>query len=115
MVLLKNEGGLLPASDAALKNVLVFGDETTVHGSGSGGVVMPFVSLISASLSNMSADHSINATYSPITDPTEAATLASAADLVIVAVSVATGEGMDRRNLSLSGGKDVISPCCIRT
>eukprot|EP01049_Picozoa_sp_SAG25_P009125 SAG25_NODE_878_length_4974_cov_1.376615_4_plen_272_part_00 len=102
IVLLKNDGGLLPvAQSSTLTSVVVFGDESTVHGSGSGGVTMPFVSLISASLKQMGH----NATYSTVTDPSAAATLAKAASLVVVAVSVATGEGMDRTTLSLSGGR----------
>ena len=100
IVLLKNDG-LLPVGAAALKSVLVFGDETTVHGSGSGGVTMPFVSLISFSMKRLGH----NASYSSVTDSKQAAALATTADLVIVAVSVATGEGMDRKNLSLSGGR----------
>jgi beta-glucosidase len=101
IVLLKNEEGLLPAGSSEPKSVLVFGDEVTVHGSGSGGVTMPFVSLISSSLKMLGH----NASYSSITDPKQAAALARMADLVVVAVSVATGEGMDRKNLSLSGGR----------
>jgi hypothetical protein len=102
IVLLKNDGGLLPvAQSSTLTSVVVFGDESTLHGSGSGGVTMPFVSLISASLKQMGH----NATYSTVTDPSAAATLAKAASLVVVAVSVATGEGMDRTTLSLSGGR----------
>ena len=34
--------------------------------------------------------------------------MAKTADLVIVAVSIATGEGMDRKNLSLSGGRALV-------
>eukprot|EP01043_Picozoa_sp_COSAG02_P065304 COSAG02_NODE_9811_length_2103_cov_1.258483_1_plen_332_part_10 len=101
LVMLKNDNGLLPARATGLNRVIVFGDEVTVHGSGSGGVTMPFVSLISSSLKRLGH----NASYSSITDPKQAAALARTADLVIVAVSVATGEGMDRKNLSLSGGK----------
>ena len=51
----------------------------------------------------------MNARHSSVTDPAKAAALAQTADLVIVAVSVATGEGMDRRNLSLSGGRAVVA------
>ena len=54
LVLLKNEGEVLPLDidtgniDAGKKiNVAVLGDETTVAGHGSGGVQMPFTSLIS--------------------------------------------------------------------
>jgi hypothetical protein len=101
LVLLKNNNGLLPAGVTELKSVLVFGDEMTVHGSGSGGVTMPFVSLISSSLKKLGH----NVSYSSITDPKQAGALAGTADLVIVAVSIATGEGMDRKNLSLSSGR----------
>eukprot|EP01047_Picozoa_sp_COSAG01_P038346 COSAG01_NODE_3107_length_6575_cov_3.080296_6_plen_270_part_00 len=100
-MLLKNDGGLLPVAQPSTLSVVIFGDESTVHGSGSGGVTMPFVSLISASLKQMG----FNTTYSTVTDPSAAATLAKAASLVVVAVSVATGEGMDRTTLSLSGGR----------
>ena len=62
---------------------------------------MPFVSLISSSLKKLGH----NVSYSSITDPKQAGALAGTADLVIVAVSIATGEGMDRKNLSLSSGR----------
>jgi len=42
-VLLKNDGGLLPANPNTVKNVVVLGDDTTVHGAGSGGVIPPYI------------------------------------------------------------------------
>jgi len=43
VVLLQNDGGLLPFPAAAAKNVLVLGDTNTVAGGGSGQVVKPYV------------------------------------------------------------------------
>ena len=43
VVLLQNDGGLLPFAAASAKNVLVLGDENTVAGGGSGQVVKPYV------------------------------------------------------------------------
>lgn len=41
-VLLKNDGGLLPIDPSSIKSVLVLGDQSTVTGHGSGGVVLPY-------------------------------------------------------------------------
>lgn len=43
ITLLKNDGNLLPLNAKSLKSIGVFGDETTVVGGGSGGVVLPYV------------------------------------------------------------------------
>lgn len=43
ITLLKNEGGLLPVSPTNLRSVVVLGDENTVTGQGSGGVVIPYI------------------------------------------------------------------------
>lgn len=43
ITLLKNDGNLLPLKAANLKSIGVFGDQTTVTGGGSGGVVTPYV------------------------------------------------------------------------
>ena len=43
ITLLQNRGGLLPIVPAGLRTVAVFGDESTVHGGGSGQVVTPYV------------------------------------------------------------------------
>jgi len=42
ITLLKNDGGLLPIPASSLRNVLVLGDQDTVTGGGSGGVVRPY-------------------------------------------------------------------------
>ena len=43
IVLLQNDGGLLPFSANAAKRVAVFGDQTTISGGGSGAVNRPYV------------------------------------------------------------------------
>ncbi len=43
ITLLKNEGGLLPVSPTNLRSVVVLGDQNTVTGEGSGGVVIPYI------------------------------------------------------------------------
>lgn len=43
IVLLKNDGGLLPIKPSSIKSVLVLGDQGTVTGHGSGGVALPYV------------------------------------------------------------------------
>jgi beta-glucosidase len=42
-VLLKNDGNILPLSSKPGKSYLILGDETTVTGHGSGGVVTPYI------------------------------------------------------------------------
>ena len=43
VVLLQNDGALLPFSANAAKTVAVFGDTDTISGGGSGSVVRPYV------------------------------------------------------------------------
>ena len=43
IVLLQNDGGLLPFSANSAKTVAVFGDTDTISGGGSGSVVRPYV------------------------------------------------------------------------
>ena len=123
--LLKNEQSLLPFAPTKARHagvggqqqapaktkkatILVFGDEGAVAGFGSGGVVMPFVSLVSEELSAMYSADEVDVTHptdpagNQITDPAVAAALAARADLVVVVVRALTSEGMDRTNLSLA-------------
>ena len=119
--LLKNDHHLLPFTakpkpgptatspqGAKKKMVLVFGDEATVAGHGSGGVVMPFVSLVSEELAKLYPADEVEVSHpmidgKAVCDPAAAAALAEAADLVVVVVRAQTGEGMDRKNLTLVG------------
>ena len=62
---------------------------------------MPFVSQVTGELAAAYAADEVEVSHpsvggKPVTDPTTAATLAAAADLVVVVVHAQTSEGMDR-------------------
>jgi beta-glucosidase len=42
-VLLKNDNNVLPLSPATVRSVVVVGDNSTVHGGGSGSVIPPYL------------------------------------------------------------------------
>jgi beta-glucosidase-like glycosyl hydrolase len=82
----------------AKKQVLVFGDEATVAGHGSGGVAMPFISLVTDELAKLYDSDQVEVRHPqkggvPVSDPATAAAMAASADLVVVVVRVQTGEG----------------------
>ena len=122
IALLKNEASLLPFLPKQLhepvlstrtakpefrqKTIIVFGDEASVAGHGSGGVVMPTVTLVSTELAKLFPASEVRVSHSATTDPEAAAALAESADLAVVVVRTITGEGMDRTNLTLSGSKE---------
>jgi beta-glucosidase len=69
--LLKNSNNVLPLNLATVQSIAVFGDETTVHGDGSGGVITPYVVTPFEGIYNLinpSAKRIANCTYYPNTD-----------------------------------------------
>jgi beta-glucosidase len=109
LVLLRNEKRMLPLAKAPALNVYVVGDAAnTIAGRGSGAVISPYVVTATEALTAVLGsgvlvfeDSSVNAT--------QAAARAAAADLTIVVVAVLSGEGSDRKNLSLPFGIDELT------
>ena len=106
-VLLKNTGGLLPlARGQRLALIGLNAKAPYTAGTGSGGVqtdavVSPLAALTSAGISVV---------YEEGATAAAAAAAAAAADVAIVFGHAASGEGSDRRNLTLSGNIDAIIP-----
>ena len=98
LVLLKNQGALLPLPPSSKATVALIGDADLTGGGGSGGVVRPYSTpLLSAVQAELP---SATVTYFQ-GNCSGAAAAARGADLAVVVVSVWASEGMDRANLSL--------------
>jgi beta-glucosidase len=112
IVLLKNEDDsqgnpaplplLNPSTSIETLNVAVYGDNITVHGTGSGGVAMPD-GLPIAPVDAL-AKLLPGATIQYETDPATASQYQAA----VVVVGMSSGEGQDRRNLSLPTAHDAL-------
>lgn len=92
-VLLVNEGGLLPLSGAKIKTLVVFGDQWTVVGNGSGHVNPSYI--VSPVAGLQAALPGVTVTYGG-SDAATAPALAAAADAAVVVVATTAAEGFDR-------------------
>lgn len=99
LVLLQNEGPLLPLPPATRQSIAVIGYDLQTGGGGSGRVVPPFVL---PALDAVRAEFPrANVTYYSGQQTAAAAALAAASDVTVFIASVFSGEGSDRSNLSL--------------
>ena len=139
-VLLRNEKSTLPLSLPVLKghSIAVIGDENTVAGSGSGGVVGYEVSTPSRALASRLKGTGVtllNATYwnsvcgcnqcekqTPTVTPLQierAKAAARSAAVSIVSVVTSSGEGYDRDSLGLGASQEqlisAVTSVCART
>lgn len=114
-VLVKHTNDVLPIAMDSLKGkcIAVFGDETTVSGTGSGRVQPPYVITPQEGIRNAlkSAGYSeddVQVKYVSGLDGDidEAVSLASSCDLSVVVVATTSGEGNDRDTLSLGSASD---------
>jgi beta-glucosidase len=123
LVLLKNEGGILPLSPGEGKTVVVIGghaDEGVLSGGGSAQVDAPggrpggsvwgqpvyFPSSPLRCLKEQAGDAQVS--FDPGTDVAEAAKAAKKAQVAIVFVTQWMSEGMDRPTLSLPNDQDAL-------
>jgi beta-glucosidase len=108
-VLLQNDGGFLPRDPAspALTSVLVCGDTDTIHGSGSGSVIPPYIITPAQGIRNVLGPR-VNVTEYDGQDASVAANLAASADLVVISVATSSSEGVDRADLSLPSWQDAL-------
>ena len=97
IVLLRNEGGLLPLTGVA--SWAVFGDEVTVAGEGSGGVNLPY--LVTPAEGVRAVAGGAPVAYVDGHDPAAAGAAAAAAGACVVVVGVTSAEGTDRADLAL--------------
>lgn len=139
-VLLRNENGALPLNIAALKghSIAVIGDENTVAGSGSGGVVGYTVKTPSHALTARLRGTGVtllNATYwspvcgcnqceqqTPTVTPKQielAQVVARNATVALVSVVTSSGEGYDRDSLGLGDTQEqlinAVAAVCAQT
>lgn len=113
-VLVKHTNGVLPVSTETLKGkcIAVFGDETTVSGTGSGRVQPPYVITPQEGVRNalesagLSSEVEVKYMSGLDGDLEEAASLASSCALSVVVVATTSGEGNDRETLSLGAASD---------
>jgi len=100
IVLMKNDAALLPLDPHVHLKWVVFGDESTVLGEGSGGVTLPYLITPAQGIQAALRAAGSNATvtfYPPSTvNASTAASLAAAADVACVVVATTSSEGSDR-------------------
>ncbi len=109
MVLLRNEGGLLPLKAASLKNVVLIGPYATQASTGGGGsskvdpayTVAPLDGLVKR------LGPSVSVTLDSGSDIAAAASKAQSADVAIVMVGDSQKEGKDHP-IALSGNQDAL-------
>ena len=107
MVLLENQGGILPLAKTASIAVIgeAGGSKPKAEGGGSSRVVAPYVVSPVDGLRKAAASAE-RISYVDGSDLSAAATAAHKAQVAIVFVSTKEGEGSDRANLSLPGNQD---------
>jgi beta-glucosidase len=107
MVLLKNDGGILPLNAAKLKSVAVIGPAAAKAFSGGGGSshVVPLYTADPVDGIRRRAGEKVTISFSDGADSAQAVSVARAADIAIVMVGDVTTEGRDH-TISLAGNQD---------
>jgi beta-glucosidase len=107
MVLLKNNGGLLPLNAAHLHSIAVIGPYAAAAKTGGGGSaeVTPIYTVAPVAGIQSRVGSGVTVSYADGSNITTAVSLARAADVAIVMVGDSETEGMDD-SLSLSGTQD---------
>ena len=107
IVLLKNEGNILPLSGDSSIAVIGAdgGDKPQIEGTGSSAVVAPYVVSPLDGIRRRAGEGS-RVTYSDGRDLANVARMARSAAVAIVFVGTVEGEGYDRPNLELPGNQD---------
>jgi len=113
MVLLKNNGGLLPLNTASIHSIAVIGSAASVSpistGAGSAGVNLPYNITPLAGITNRAgAGITVSYRQGDGASISAAAQLAASSDVAIVCVGQQTSEGSDRADLSLPDPQDAL-------
>ncbi len=112
MVLLQNNGGLLPLG-ASVHSIAVIGSVASVApistGAGSASVNLPYnVTPLTGITTRAGSGVTVSYAQGDGASVSAAAELASTSDVAIVCVGQQTSEGSDRSNLSLPNGQDAL-------
>jgi beta-glucosidase len=113
MVLLQNNGGLLPLDTAAIHSIAVIGSVASVSpistAAGSAQVVLPYnITPLAGITTRAGAGITVAYRQGDGASISDAAQLAAASDVAIVCVGQQTSEGSDRENLSLPDPQDAL-------
>jgi beta-glucosidase len=110
IVLLRNQGKVLPLNPAASQSIAVIGPYAGAASTGGGGSshVDPLYTVSPvAGITNAVGSHA-SVTYNDGSDPAAAAALAKSSSVAIVMVGDNETEGKDRPDLALSGNQDAL-------
>jgi beta-glucosidase len=108
MVLLKNEGNLLPLSKNSLKSIALIGDDRARTGGGGSSHVKPLYTVTPSQGLRNRAGTAVTISTDPGRTVSSAVAKAKAADVAIVMVTDAEGEGKDRPDLTLPNNQDAL-------
>jgi beta-glucosidase len=108
MVLLKNDGNLLPLSKTSPKSIALIGDDKARTGGGGSSHVKPLYTVTPSQGLKNRAGSGVSITTDPGRTVSSAVAKARAADIAIVMVTDEEGEGKDRPNLTLPNNQDAL-------
>jgi beta-glucosidase len=108
MVLLKNNGNLLPLNKSSLTSIALIGDDTARTGGGGSSHVKPLYTVTPSQGLKNRAGSGVTIVTDPGRSTSSAAAAAKKGDVAIVMVSDSEGEGKDRPNLSLPSNQDAV-------
>ena len=108
MVLLKNQGNVLPLSKSALKSIALIGKDEAKTGGGGSSRVKPLYTVKPSTGLKARAGSGITVTTTSGSDVAAAAAAAKAADVAVVMVEDTESEGHDRPNLVLPNNQDAL-------
>ncbi len=108
MVLLKNDGSLLPLNDSTLGSIAVIGPKAgrAMTGGGGSSHVIPFYAVSPLTGIINRAGHGVTVTYADGSDVAAAAKLARSSNVAVVVAGDDEYEGADRSSLELPGAQD---------
>jgi beta-glucosidase len=108
MVLLKNQGGVLPLDKAKLKTIALIGNDAAKTGGGGSSHVKPLYTVKPSTGLKARAGSGVTVRTNDGKDPATAAAAAEGADVAIVMVEDTESEGHDRPDLKLPNNQDAI-------
>ena len=108
MVLLKNQGNVLPLDKATLKTIALIGNDAAKTGGGGSSHVKPLYTVKPSTGLKARAGAGVTVKTNDGKDPAAAANAAKGADVAIVMVEDTESEGHDRPDLKLPNNQDAL-------